>query len=81
MEMRSLKTHTITCPAGWYRNSWMTPSCEMCHPGYVSHPGDNDHEWPYRCTSCSIMHEVGEDKKYYQNQRGQECCKTCPRNT
>jgi hypothetical protein len=27
------------------------------------------------------MHMQDEDKKYYQNQRGKECCKVCPRNT
>lgn len=53
----------------------------MCHPGYVSHPGDTDHEWPYRCTSCSVMHAADEGKVYYQNRRGQECCNKCPRNT
>ena len=49
----------------------------------MSHPLDLSHEWPYRCTSCSVMHayEDGEDKRYYQNQRGQECCKICPYNT
>jgi hypothetical protein len=49
----------------------------------VSHPADKNHEWPYRCTSCSIMHnsDEGEDRVYYQNLGGQECCKECPENT
>lgn len=55
-EKRKLKVHSVVCPAGWYRNSWVAPTCEMCYPGYVSHPNNEFHEWPYRCTSCSIMH-------------------------